>query len=97
VPLVTGACVAMPRDVFERISGWDEGYISGDFEDSDLCFRVRDIGRTVGYDPRVELLHLERQSVELTSDDALLKERMTLLNACRYNQHWHEQVREIAE
>ena len=97
VPLVTGACVALPREVFERIGGWDEGYISGDFEDSDLCFRVRDIGRTVGYDPRVELLHLERQSVELTSDDALLKERMTLLNACRYNQHWHEQVREIAE
>ena len=89
MPMVTGACIAMRREVFERLGGWDEGFVAGDFEDSDLCLRAREAGFRIGYDPDVELTHLERQSFRDPSDTHDRRRRITLLNAVRYNQKWH--------
>jgi len=63
VPGVTGACLLMPRAVFEAVGGFCEDYIIGDFEDSDLCLRVRGTGLDIRYAPSVELYHLERRSI----------------------------------
>lgn len=43
---VSGALLLLPRAVFERLQGFDEGYFLH-CEDLDLCRRVRDLGRTV--------------------------------------------------
>jgi O-antigen biosynthesis protein len=40
VPAVTGACMLVERRVWQRLGGFDEGYINGG-EDIDLCFRAR--------------------------------------------------------
>jgi GT2 family glycosyltransferase len=45
---VTGACLAMPRAVFEEVGGFDEEFVNG-CEDVDLCFKVRASGRTIVY------------------------------------------------
>ena len=63
VPGVTGACMLIERVLWERIRGLDEEYVIADYEDSDLCLRMLDAGRTCWYEPTVELYHLERQSV----------------------------------
>ncbi|WP_448204558.1 glycosyltransferase family 2 protein [Azospirillum sp. sgz302134] len=63
VPGVTGACLMMPRAVFEAVGGFCEDYIIGDYEDSDLCLRVRGAGLDIRYVPSVELYHLERRSI----------------------------------
>lgn len=63
VPGVTGACLLMPRDAFEAVGGFCEDYVIGDFEDSDLCLRVRQAGMDIRYVPSVELYHLERRSI----------------------------------
>jgi glycosyltransferase involved in cell wall biosynthesis len=55
---VTGAALLMPRDLFDAIGGFDEGYVNG-WEDVDLCLRVRETGRRVFYEPRSVLLHHE--------------------------------------
>lgn len=46
VDAVSGACMWMPRAVFNRIGGFDEGYFLH-CEDLDLCRRVRDGGSQV--------------------------------------------------
>jgi O-antigen biosynthesis protein len=44
VPAVTGACMLIERALWQRLGGFDEGYINGG-EDIDLCFRARAEGR----------------------------------------------------
>ncbi len=40
-------------------------YIIGDFEDSDLCLRLREAGAGIAYVPEAELFHFERRSIRL--------------------------------
>ena len=44
VPAVTGACMLVERELWQRLGGFDEGYVNGG-EDIDLCFRARAEGR----------------------------------------------------
>lgn len=67
VEYVTGAAMAIRRDVLERIGSFDEGFWPGYFEDSDLCFRAREKGFAVWYEPEALVLHVETAS---TNDPA---------------------------
>jgi hypothetical protein len=58
VDLVTGACLAIRRDLFESAGGFDERYVNG-WEDMDLCLRVRSSGARIVYRGDVELVHHE--------------------------------------
>lgn len=58
---VTGACMLVSRDVFLRLGGFDEGFLNG-YEDVDLCFRVREAGFAVIYNPASVLVHHESAS-----------------------------------
>ncbi len=55
---VTGACMVMRRSVFEEVGGLDEAY-RRDFNDIDLCLRVREHGYRVVWAANAELYHLE--------------------------------------
>jgi glycosyltransferase involved in cell wall biosynthesis/cellulose synthase/poly-beta-1,6-N-acetylglucosamine synthase-like glycosyltransferase len=55
---VTGACMAMRRQVFEQLNGFDEVYQVG-YGDIDLCLRTVDAGYRVVYNPFARLLHHE--------------------------------------
>ncbi len=59
VPAVSGACLMIERDLFERVGGLREVYVAGDFEDADLCLRCAEEGLESRYLPAVELFHLE--------------------------------------
>ncbi len=65
VPGVTGAALMVRRALFERLGGVCEDYIIGDYEDSDLCLRIREAGGTILYVPEAELFHFERRSIQL--------------------------------
>jgi GT2 family glycosyltransferase len=68
VPAVTGACLFIRRDVFEAVGGFTEDYVIGDYEDSDLCLKVRRAGYDIAYVADAELYHLERQSIRQNED-----------------------------
>ena len=87
VPAITGACMALRRRDFERIGGWDTGYLIGDFEDSDICMKLRSEGLKIGYLPQVELIHLERQSFKLLGQDEF-RQRVVIFNAVRHQGRW---------
>ncbi|WP_421316151.1 glycosyltransferase family 2 protein [Aeromonas veronii] len=87
VPAVTGACMMLRRRDFDAVGGWDTGYLIGDFEDSDLCLKLRDAGFTIGYLPTVELTHLERQSFKLLGEGDF-RTKVVILNATRHQARW---------
>ncbi len=66
---VTGACVLIRRTLFEELGGFDEGYVNG-FEDVDLCFKAREQGHRIVYQPKSVLFHLESQTPGRKQHDA---------------------------
>lgn len=93
-PAITGACVAIKRKIYEQIEGLDEGYLIGDFEDSDLCMKVHAQGLKIGYIPSVELTHLERQSFTLLGDVSY-RTLVVRFNAWRHTKKWGKQIEQV--
>jgi len=62
VDFVTGASLALRRDVLEQIGPLDENFGPGYYEDVDFCWRVREAGYSVGYAPDSILIHAESGS-----------------------------------
>ncbi len=57
VDIISGALMLMPRALFDRIGGFDEGYRLH-AEDMDLCRRARDAGALVAVANDIRVLHL---------------------------------------
>jgi len=59
VDYVSGALMATPRDLFAALGGFDLDYAPGYYEDTDYCFRLREQGLHVYYQPEAVVVHLE--------------------------------------
>ena len=62
---LTAACLLVDRRAWDAVGGVSEDYLVGDFEDTDLCLKLRAKGWTLLYEPAVTLHHFERQSIDL--------------------------------
>jgi len=58
---VTGACLLISREVFEKIDGFDTNFVLN-YSDVDLCLRVHELGYRIVYTPFVRIIHYEGQS-----------------------------------
>lgn len=58
VEAVSGACLFLPRRVFDAVGGFDEGYFLH-VEDLDLCRRVRDGGYSVAVAHTLHAVHAQ--------------------------------------
>ncbi len=56
---VSGAAIAIPRALFERLGGFDRRYAPAYYEDTDLAFAVREAGLAVRYQPGARVVHDE--------------------------------------
>lgn len=65
IPGITGAAFCVRRAAYRAVGGISTDYVVGDYEDSDLCLRLRADGGGIGYVPACELYHFERQSISL--------------------------------
>ena len=61
VSAVTGACLAIRRDAFVRVGGWNELYATH-YQDVDLCLRLRRAGLRIIFTPDARLTHHESPS-----------------------------------
>lgn len=59
---VTGACVAVRRNVFEELGGFDEKNLGVTFNDIDFCLRLTQRGYRVVWTPSANLIHHESAS-----------------------------------
>lgn len=90
VPGVTGAALFLRRETFESVGGFTTDYIIGDYEDSDLCLKLRAAGGEVWYEPAAELFHFERQSIR---ENAVHDRNLaTALNRRLHQQRWGKQM-----
>lgn len=89
VDRVTGFCWVMQRGAFLDLGGFDEQFGLGNFEDDDLCRRVRQAGGTVLVVHDCYLHHFGSQTFQANHVDyaALMRE-----NQARYAEKWGETV-----
>jgi GT2 family glycosyltransferase len=67
VEFVIGALFAVPRDLWDRLGGFDDFYNPAYFEDADFCARARRAGRAVVCDPALRVRHHGNVSTEFKS------------------------------
>ncbi len=58
---LTAACLLIRKKSFEEVGGFDEEYWNG-YEDVDLCFKLREKGGLLVYQPASVVIHYESQS-----------------------------------
>lgn len=58
VSWTTGAALAIRRELFEQVGGFDTRYTRGYFEDVDLCEKAKAAGYRVWYEPGCTFIHL---------------------------------------
>lgn len=66
---VTGACLAIEVETWNRVGGMDERF-AVTWNDIDLCLRVRRAGLRVVWTPRATLIHKESTTRGLEAEDA---------------------------
>lgn len=71
VDYCSGASIAITRELFEHLGGFDERYVPAYYEDSDLAFAVRDKGYRVLYQPTSEVIHYEGITSGKTIDSGI--------------------------
>jgi GT2 family glycosyltransferase len=59
VDYVSGACLAIPAQLFRDVGGFDTAFAPAYYEDTDLAFRVRAAGYRVLYQPACVIIHDE--------------------------------------
>ncbi|MEW6372591.1 MAG: glycosyltransferase family 2 protein [Pseudomonadota bacterium] len=82
--MLTAACVMLDKALYLEVGGLDEGYVIGDFEDSDLCLALRKREKRLWLVPEAKLWHLERQSQNLESISGY-RQLLTLFNGWRFH------------
>lgn len=93
VPGVTGACLVSRRDTYEKVGGFTEDYVIGDYEDSDLCLKIRGLGLEVAYEPAACLYHFERRSIRRSQD--YMRGVASQYNSWLHTQRWDDDISEL--
>ncbi len=83
---VSGACLAIPRQLFEELDGFDSHYAPAYYEDTDLCFRVRQSGRKVYCQPACTIIHHE--GVSSGTDESSGTKRYQTVNREKFKTRW---------
>jgi GT2 family glycosyltransferase len=86
VEATTAACMLVSKRLFMELGGFDLNYITGDFEDSDMCLRIREHGLGIAVHAGATFYHLERQSMSLHKDQADDKLKVVAFNAMTHHE-----------
>ena len=85
---VSGACLAIPKSLFDGLGGFDTHYAPAYYEDTDLCFKVRAQGHKVLYQPESIIVHFEGISSGTCESTGTKKSQA--VNRKKFKARWHE-------
>ncbi len=86
VQCLISACWLMKRAVVEQIGMLDEAFNPAQFEDFDYCYRARQAGWRIRYEPSVEMYHYENVTTDGSPD---VKFRyVTIKNWIKFKERW---------
>jgi GT2 family glycosyltransferase len=92
VDWVTGACILMPKKLFEQVDGFDEQiFMYG--EEVDLCFRLKKNGSKIVFDPSVKIIHKKGASSPDGFLSSVVGEYKGLLTF--YKKHFPDQLLQL--
>ncbi len=83
----SGACIALPRALWQQLGGFDERFAPAYYEDTDLAFQVRAAGKRVLYQPRARVIHFEGQTSG--TDETQGVKRYQVINQAAFLDKWH--------
>jgi O-antigen biosynthesis protein len=86
---VSGAALMVKASLFAELGKFDELYAPAYYEDTDLCFRVRQRGYRVVVQPAAEVVHLEGASAGTSTTGTGMK-RYQAINHRKFFERWKE-------
>ncbi len=86
----SGAAIAVRRDVFLDMGGFDPYFAPAYYEDTDLAFRMRARGLRVLYQPHAAVYHLEGVSHGRDQSSGIKAYQVT--NAAKFFDRWHSEL-----
>jgi GT2 family glycosyltransferase len=93
---VSGAALMIPRDLHTQLGGFSEDFAPGYYEDTDLCFRVREAGRRVVVQPAARVIHHEGATSGTDIAGTGMK-RFQRINQRKFVARWHEVLQRHGE
>lgn len=91
VDYCSGACIMLPRALFNRLCGFDRHYAPAYYEDTDLAFKVREAGLKVFVQPRATIVHFE--GVTSGTDIASGTKRYQAINREKFLARWKDALK----
>lgn len=86
VDYCSGACLATPRALFDELGGFDPRYAPAYYEDTDYCFRVREHGYRVYYQPAGVIIHAEGTTAGRDPHNGVKRHQLT--NQATFFERW---------
>lgn len=86
---VSGAALMIENGMFRELNGFDEIFAPGYYEDTDLAFRVRALGKRVVVQPASQIIHLEGVSSGTDTSGPGMK-RYQVINHAKFYQRWKD-------
>ncbi len=88
VDYCSGAAIMIRRDLFQRFNGFDVRYKPAYYEDTDLAFRVREIGLRAMYQPKSVVVHFE--GITSGTDTNSGTKRFQVINQEKFLTRWKD-------
>lgn len=85
-----GACIAIPRTLFDAVGRFSEEFAPAYYEDTDLAFKVRAAGREVYYQPAAIIRHVE--GVSMGQNVLAGFKRFQVLHRQRFQEKWRQSL-----
>ena len=89
---VSGASLAIRRELFEKLGGFDAHFAPAYYEDVDLAFRVRSAGYRVFYQPLSRVVHFEGASAGIDETEPSGMKRFQAINRQKLLARWGQEL-----
>ena len=90
VDYCSGACIMLKTDIFRQLNGFDAHYSPAYYEDTDLAFRIRQLGLKVRVQPRATIVHHE--GVSSGTDIASGIKQYQAINCKKFLERWRQEL-----
>lgn len=88
VDYCSGACLLIKKDLWNEIGGFDMRFAPAYYEDTDLCFAVREKGYRVIYQPESKVIHHEGATAGTDISSGF--KRYQTVNHKKFTEKWRE-------
>jgi GT2 family glycosyltransferase len=86
VQCLISACMVVRKSVLDEVGGFDEEFNPVQYEDFDLCYRIRSRGYKAVYEPAAEMYHFE--SVTTAGTPTIPNTGVIIRHGLRFKKRW---------